>query len=412
MDRVELQKQIIELRSDLRFQNLSGGQRHILYKKSSQLDLELSKNNVSLLRYSIENKELTEFRVDLDEPTILENIILAKKFTAVLENLNFQYSVFASGGKGLHIQFLLCLSSPLVSKNFIFKTEDYNKKELDVEFKFFHKNKLTKIDKFKYPLLFKVHQSNLKRKLFKQIFLDYFKFPKEYDTNLLSSLVQLQVQGFKHRKTPYYKIYIPSFTDLNNKQIMAYIEDNKEKSGIINKNFLNELNTINDLDFNNMFKIIKDKLKKKTIIAKKQKEIIEKSNTNKEISTLSYNQTKNISDYLRVFYFFYKKNRESIHSNRSMSLTVIKFLCSRLKNNRDVYNVYDKFIEWTKKQGDEFLSCVTDVQIYNARKNLNSGNLTFFLFCDKEKSHNFMFSKEDFFNNWRVIKDINLPLIF
>jgi hypothetical protein len=419
MDHIQLQEKIIELREDIRYQNLSLGQSHKLYKNSSQIGLELSKDT-SLLRYSLENNSITEFRIDLDEKTVIENVELAKKFTAVLDNLKFKYSVFYTGSRGINLHFLLTISK----YNFLKNNIAFNKKDLDTEFKFHQKDINKPLDRETFPQLFEIDKINKRRVFFKKQFLEYFNFPIDYDSHLLSSQVMLQCQGFRHRKTDFYKIYIPNFTKLNNKQIMAYIEENKIKPGVINKNFLNEINEISKDDKIKIFrKIRKSLLKKENKKEDKKTEIKEikpiKTKTNEikpikkqeEETQLSYLNAKNISDYLRTFYYYYNVNLYKINRNAHISFMVVKFLCSRLKYDHEVIKIYNSFIDWSKEQGKEFKAHDTELQIRTSRENFNNGRMAFLMFCYKNQTK-FYFTKEEFFKTWNKYKPLNLPLIF
>jgi len=168
------------------------------YNKFNNKNLFIINNE--FLRTSIETETITEFRLDLDNKLIDDNIDAALEINEILKQNNIKASFYYSGGKGLHIHFLVELNQKVSIDN---------------------------------------------RKKFKVAYLKHLKIDNLTDHAPLSPKTLLTCEGYEKRKTVtgYKKIYIDMETMFNINQINDFINENNKKI-IIDFNFFDKINKI------------------------------------------------------------------------------------------------------------------------------------------------------------------------
>jgi hypothetical protein len=278
--------QCVNLRNDMKFQYWFNGYPSKTFYKFEEIRQVLFLVNNLFLRTSIETKELTEVRIDLDESSLNKNIDLGLSIYNIFKSNNIKSSFYYSGGKGIHIQFLL------------------------------------NIDKYNLKLD--------ERKKFKELFLKKLNILHLIDKAPLSPHTLLGVEGYAHRKTNKNKIYINVDKYNNNVSILDYITKNSDKI-LIDFNFFNNINEIPE-----NIKIISAPEPIKPINTTKhiQKQ---KSPLKKPLKT-SLSQDNLLM--LSVFETLYKKH--NVKSNYRFSILFIKyFYDKRLDKNtiEDLFNL-------------------------------------------------------------------------
>jgi hypothetical protein len=245
-------KSCVELTPEIRFQCWSSkngkgeyfSPLQYTYKEWNDLQItNLMYKESELLRQSIETKDITELRIDIDKD-FETSIKYAIQIYTQLKKYNIISSVYYSGGKGIHIHALISLKN--------IKYLKYNNLNLDLQ-KFNHefkekirnKNKLISTPNYDF-----IQSRSLERKNIKTIICEELGFINKIDKLLLFSSQQLTLEGSvkRHKKNKINinkKIFINLESENTLDKIKSYIELNKFKT-IINREFFNQINILND----------------------------------------------------------------------------------------------------------------------------------------------------------------------
>ncbi len=230
--RLHYLKQCCELSPFIRIQDLEDivhGKKHQLLKNllGSKQQYKLLIHN-KLLIYPIESQTLTEFRIDLDNVNLKANLETMFNIRTQLDKYKIKATYEHTGGKGLHIRFLINVDSIYLRTKF----NDINLNDFEKEFRAGDK----KGKNYKLISLMAFERLNLKKQL--AVYLGLYNIipRKDFDTGLLSSFYLLGCPGSVHRKTNKPKAYL----DLNKltcvDEVLTFIATNK--TSYINFEFL------------------------------------------------------------------------------------------------------------------------------------------------------------------------------
>lgn len=347
---------IKKLRPDCRFQNIKYSQRHLLFR---DIKIFAWRTNVSFLRYSIENDELTELRIDLDEKDLRDNIKLMLDINNKCINNNMKVSWYYSGGKGIHGHLLVSLNNI----NDLLKVNNFNIdiNKYDIEFKKIMENKKAgiNIDYSKYPNYNYIQDRNKERALIKKAIMDYLGFKDKIDNMLYSSQEMITLEGTQKRNNGYFKIYLDLDQLKEVEKIYEYIGEMKYHPYLIDSNLFNNIYELND---NIKTHVTNYVLKNNLYLAKMKKKANNRKNC-QEINHISRiglkfeEINKNLKDYVITFANLF--NKHSIDSKNVYAFMVIKQIWKLSKSFDITKCCFLKFLELTNYE----LTCSIDSKV-------------------------------------------------
>jgi len=342
--------EVHSLRKDCRYQNIKIGQAHKMFKDIPSFAWTTNK---SFLRYSIENQDLTELRIDLDEKELEDNInlMLAIEDKAKLEGMNISW--YYSGGRGIHGHLLIDIGN--IQNLLKYSNLNIDASQYDEEFKEISKLKRegAKIDLNKYPLKQMIQFRSDERALIKKAIIKYLGFENKLDAMLFSSQEMFTYEGTKHRKTEHFKIHLNIRKLKEASEIMKYISENKFTPYLIDYEIFSKVYT---LDYNlikfivDYFEINKKKVSKRA--KKKHNPLVT------PLEPISETKDKELNDYIIAFSNLF--NIHHIDSKNVYAFMVIKTIY-KLSNDYDkTLKHFTKFVELT----DYNLTCTIHSKVY------------------------------------------------
>lgn len=276
-------------------------------------------NHNELLRYSIENDEVTEIKFDIDckdydtqEENIKQAVTIAKTISSNIQSkLKIKPFCYYSGGKGVHIHFLIKIP------NDVFKI-----KLNDMNYKNFNQDVYDEMNEerrqFKEKLL---HYLNIKPKIIKYIDI----------SNSLSCKTLLTLEGAKKRgEGKKYKTKIQHNYDIES--IMRFIKS--DYNPFIDMTFFEPYEIETNI-MNNIINIDVQKLKNEV---KEKKKTISNEQTHSKKKKYSQNSSKDFktskNNNIDVYEESYKQLMEMKNENKAVFTECLTNSIVRLKEKK------------------------------------------------------------------------------
>lgn len=354
MNKIEFIQRVVSINPNTRFLYYFNGYPSKTWYKYEEIINKypnLFKINQQMLRTGIITETFEELRLDIDtkengSKSLDASIVTAEKIATILDNHKIKYSMYYSGGSGIHFHLL------------------YNSKP----FKKFENQKKVR-----------------------ELICEYLGFVNDIDKQLLSNNQAMTCESYSKRnsKDNSLKIYIG---EGGRKSIKEYIEENKFKT-IINENFFNE---INDFD-ENIVKYVEKEYKASTLY--KPCKIEGKSEHFISADTYNTSQIKRegfimpsskvIIQHLITFSKIY--NEKGNNSTNNFYTVVCTYLFSSTLS-------YEKSLQYFNMLFDVFkcpnnLTCSREQKLKSIIENYGKGKTKVFI-------NNPYFTKQDFYTDY------------